>query len=301
MLVLSEVHERMHQIFDDLVEYETDADLVHLLDLLFVLAHREFFQLLGVLDDLVDSLLLLVLLDVGLVLVETVSDQLVDVIVVPQVDSGLVQDVGLHVVRPLLRRNSHFGETKTRNKAVLFQNLVLVDLISRVERFAKRLEFLNVPLSLSWTKSAQELELVVPVLMIHEKIDVDSDSVHKLCVDLLEMVDQSCLVDVFLQRMEIEMQSLVLAHDRAPKIQHLVEGILLESSQANGLLQDKRMVLQQLLAVVGGRKELWNFWSTPDDESLLRVALVVICHILVVVVVVFLHLILSNFEVCKLT
>lgn len=244
MLVLSEVHERVHQIFDDLVEYETDADLVHLLDLLFVLAHREVFQLLGVLDDLVDGLLLLVLLDVGLVLVETVSDQLVDVIVVPQVDSGLVQDVGLHIVRPLLRRDSHFCETKTRNEAVLLQNLILVDLISRVERFAKRLEFLNIPLSLPWTKSAQELELIVPVLMVYEKIDVHPDSVHKFRVDLLEMVDQSRLVDVFLKRMEIEMQGLVLTHDRTPKIQNLVERILLESSQANCLLQDKRMVLQ---------------------------------------------------------
>lgn len=112
MLVLSEVHEGIHQVLDDLIEDEANASFVYCLDLLLVLTHGEFLQLLWILDDVVDRLLLLVLLDVGLVLEETVRDQLVDVVVVPQVYPGLVKDVGLHVIWPLLWGNPHFGEAE---------------------------------------------------------------------------------------------------------------------------------------------------------------------------------------------
>jgi len=206
----------MHQILNDLIEDEADSDLVHELDLFFVLAHGEFLQFFWLLDDLIHSLLLLVLLDVWLILKEAVSDELVNVIIIPQVNSSLVQDVALHIVRSLLWRNSNFGEAKARNEAILSQNFVLVDLISRVERLSKRLELLDVLLSFPWTKAAQKLQLVVPMVMINEEIDVDSDLVHVLSIDLLEVVDQSRLVDVLLQGMKIEVKSLVLAHDWAP-------------------------------------------------------------------------------------
>jgi len=206
----------MHQILNDLIEDEADSDLVHELDLFFVLAHGEFLQFFWLLDDLIHSLLLLVLLDVWLILKEAVSDELVNVIIIPQVNSSLVQDVALHIVRSLLWRNSNFGEAKARNEAILSQNFVLVDLISRVERLSKRLELLDVLLSFPWTKAAQKLQLVVPMVMINEEIDVDSDLVHVLSIDLLEVVDQSRLVDVLLQGMKIEVKSLVFAHDWAP-------------------------------------------------------------------------------------
>ena len=113
------------------------------------------------------------------------------------------------------------------------------------------------------------------------------------------MVDQPSLVDVLLQRMEVDMEGLILAHNWAPEVEDLVHRVLLESCQADGLLENEWVVLEQLLTVVGGREELRNFGPTPDDESLFRVCFVVICHVLVVVFVL-LHLVLSDLEVCKL-
>lgn len=139
MLVLPEVHEGVHQVVDDLVKDEADSGLVHCFDLVLVLTHGELFKLLWILDDLVDGLLLLVLLDVWLVLEEAVRDQLVDVVVVPQVDPSLVQDVCLHVVWPLLWRDPHLGEAEAGHEAVLPQNLVLVDLVPSVEWLPERL------------------------------------------------------------------------------------------------------------------------------------------------------------------
>lgn len=159
---------------------------------------------------------------------------------------------------------------------------------------------MDVPLRLPWAEAAQELELIVPVLVINEKIDVDANPVHMLRVDLLEVLDKPRLVNVLLEGVKIEVQGLVLAHDRAPEIKYLVEGVLLESGRADRLLKDKGMVLEELLAVVGGREELWDLWAAPDDEGLLRVGLVLVHHVLVLLVSILLYLILSNLEVCKL-
>ena len=136
--------------------------------------------------------------------------------------------------------------------------------------------------------------------MIHEEVDVDAYPVHVLRVDLLEMVDESCLVDVLLEWVEVEVQSLVLTHDGAPEVQNLVERVLLEPGQADRLLEDERMVLEQLLTVMGGREELGNLRTAPDDESLLRVPLLVVRHVLILLVLVLLHLVLSNLEVRQL-
>ena len=77
----------------------------------------------------------------------------------------------------------------------------------------------------------------MPVLMIHEEVDVDAYPVHVLRVDLLEMVDESCLVDVLLEWVEVEVQSLVLTHDGAPEVKNLVERVLLEPGQEIALLR----------------------------------------------------------------
>jgi hypothetical protein len=104
---------------------------------------------------------LLVFLNIWLILIETVGHKFIDVVIVSQMDPSLVKDVGLHVVWSLFGRNSYLGETKTGHKAVLFEDLVLVDFVSSEQRLSKRLELLDVSLSFSWTKTTQELELVL--------------------------------------------------------------------------------------------------------------------------------------------
>ena len=157
--------------------------------------------------------LLLVLVDVGLVLIDAVSDDLVDLLIVSVVDSGLIEDVVLEVVWPLLRSNVDFGEAKHRDEAVLMQELILVNLVPVVQWSAKRSEPLNVSLSFSWSQPADELQLVLKVLMVHQEVDVDTNIVHSLNVDLFKRVSESSLIDVFLQRMKIQVESLVLTHD----------------------------------------------------------------------------------------
>jgi CII-binding regulator of phage lambda lysogenization HflD len=79
-----------------------------------------------------------------------------------------------------------------------------------MQRLPQGLQLLDEPLSFSWSKSAQELKLVVHVVMIDKKIDVDAHSVDELNVGLLEAIYKSSLVDVFLEVMQIHVESLVL-------------------------------------------------------------------------------------------
>ena len=295
--VLSWICEWSNEIFDDLVEDVANALLVHFLDVLFVFSHGKLFQLFWIFDDLVDSLELLVLFNVWLILVEAICHKLVDMIVVSQVDSCLIEDVGLHVVWSLFWRYSNLGEPKTRDKAIFLENFVLVDLISSVERLSERLELLDVSLSFSWTKSTQELKLVLEMIMVYKQIDIDTNSVHKLNVSLLHIFNKSSLVDVLLERMKVQVKSLILRHDWTPKIQNLIHWVLFESGKTNGFLQDERMVLQEFLTVMRSSKELWNFRSSPDNKGFLC-RIIILVHILVLT---FIHLILTNFEVCKFT
>lgn len=160
-LIFTEIHEWVHQVLDDLVKDVANALLVNFLDVLLVFSHSELLQFFGILYDLIDSLELLVLFNVWLILVEAICHKLVDMIVISQMDSCLIEDVGLHVVWSFFWRDSNLGEPKTRDKAIFLENFVLIDLISCVERLSKRLELLNVSLSFSWTKSTQELKLVL--------------------------------------------------------------------------------------------------------------------------------------------
>jgi len=211
--VLSWICKWSNEIFDDLVEDVADAIMVQLLDLLFVFSHGKLLQLSWVLDDLVHRFLLLVLVDVRLVLINAVSDDLVDLVVVSVMDSGLIEDVVLEVVWPLFRSNVDFGEAKHRDEAVLVQELILINLVPIVQWSAKRSESLDVSLSFSWPKSTDELQLVLKVLMVYQKIDVDTDVVHGLNVDLFKRISESSLIDMFLQRMKVQVESLVLTHD----------------------------------------------------------------------------------------
>lgn len=82
--------------------------MVHLFDLFFVLTHCKLFELSWISDDIIDSLLLQMFVDVRLIIVDTVSNYLVDMIIVPVMDSSLIEDIVLQVFWPFLRRNSNF-------------------------------------------------------------------------------------------------------------------------------------------------------------------------------------------------
>jgi len=67
------------------------------------------------------------------------------------------------------------------------------------------------------------------VIIPNQQIDVDADVVDGLDVDFFKFVEQTCLIDVLLKRMEIYVESLILTHDRTPKINNLVHWILFPS------------------------------------------------------------------------
>jgi hypothetical protein len=93
-----------------------------------------------------------------------------------------------------------------------------MDVISRGQRFTLLLQFLDISLCLSWSESAQELQLVVPMFMVNEEIDVNSDAIDSLHIYLLEDFNETCLVNVLLKWMKVDVQHLVFTHNWTPKI-----------------------------------------------------------------------------------
>lgn len=152
-------------------------------------------------------------------------------------------------------------------------------------------------LCFSWSKPTQKLKLVVPMLMIDQEIEVNTNLVDDLNVDFFENITKTSLVDMFLKRMQIHLESLVLAHDWTPEIQNFVHGILLVSGQTDSLFKNEGMILQQLLTVVRTGKELWDLWLSPDNNSLLIITIFVVLvhHGLVVIIV----RVLRTPEVCE--
>lgn len=154
------------------------------------------------------------------------------------------------VIGALFSWNSHLDESDTRLEALLLEKFVLDDVEPVVNFVVLLFQLLNQFLSLPWAKTAQKLNLVVHVLMINNKIQVNTNAVEVLNVDLLQNLHQPCLVDVSLHRMKSEVESLVLTHDGTPKIENLIHGILFVSCQTDRFFQDKRMVFQKFLTVV---------------------------------------------------
>lgn len=64
---------------------------------------------------------------------------------------------------------------------------------------------MNVFLSFPRSESTQELQLVVPMLMVHEQVDIDADVVDSLDVDRFESLNKLGLVDVLLKRMQVDL------------------------------------------------------------------------------------------------
>ena len=58
----------------------------------------------------------------------------------------------------------------------------------------------------------------MPVFVVNEQVDVDSNVVHDFDVALLERVYKPCLVDVLLERVQFKVERLVLTHDWAPEV-----------------------------------------------------------------------------------
>ena len=135
------------------------------------------------------------------------------------------------------------------------------------------------------------------MVVVYKQIDIDTNSVHKLDVSLLHILNKPSLVDVLLERMKVQVKSLIFRHNWTPKVQNLIHWVLFESGKTNGFLQDERMVLQEFLTVMRSSKELWNFRSSPDDKGFLC-GIIILVHILVLS---FVHLILTNFEIRKFT
>lgn len=69
---------------------------------------------------------------------------------------------------------------------------------------------------------------------------------------------------------------------------------MLETSQADRLLQHERMVFEKLLTVVGRRKKLWDFRATIDYKGFLRVSFLFVSHVLVILKIIFLDLVLRS-------
>ena len=145
---------------------------------------------------------------------------------------------------------SYFGEAGRATVALLAQDAFFLYHFPVVNRLPHGFEFLDVPEGLSWTQSAQELQLVVVMLVILQEVDVNADLIDSLDIDLLQALEQLHLVDLLLQRMQLQVQGLVFLDDWAPEVQHFVHGVLLESSQGNHLFDVVHLAFEQLYAVV---------------------------------------------------
>lgn len=88
------------------------------------------------------------------------------------------------------------------------------------------------------------------MFMINEKIDIDSNVVHRLDVDFFESVYQSGLVDMLLEWMQTHLEGLVLTHNWTPKIQDLIHWILLISCKTDCFLQNEGMVFKKFLTIM---------------------------------------------------
>lgn len=208
-------------------------------------------------------------------------------VIIEIMNASLVQviDSVLVIAYSFINGYSHFHESNAGSEAFLFK-YIFADNVSALEYLAVLLfQFLNQLLRLSRSKTTEELNLIVHVLMLNDKVDVDADFVQELDVDLLENVHQTSLVDVLLHWMQSQVQRLIFTHDRTPKVQYLVHWVLLVPGKADGFLKDEWMILQKLLTVMRGCKQLWNLWTTPNHECLIvihvRVNLIFLDHIVV--------------------
>lgn len=158
-------------------------------------------------------------------------------------DSCLVKHVCC-IFSPLLLWYSQLDESITLTVDVLVQEFMFEKRFSQNYWPSESLQLVNKLLCFSRSKPTQKLELIMPMLMIDQEIEVYSNLVHDLNIDFFENIGKSSLVDMLLKRMQIHLKSLVFTHDGTPEIQNFVHGILLVSGQANSFFKNEGMILQ---------------------------------------------------------
>jgi len=121
----------MHQVFHDLVENVSHLRVVNFLQLFFVLTFSKLFEFLTVFDQGYNCGLFFVLLDIWLFLEQEVSNKLVNLVIEFVMDSCLIQNVGGLTFIVIL--DSDFDKAKTWIKTVLFEDFLLMDIISGVQ------------------------------------------------------------------------------------------------------------------------------------------------------------------------
>ena len=67
--------------------------------------------------------------------------------------------------------------------------------------------------------------------MLENQVQVDADGVEEANVGFFQDVHQPSLIDVLLQWVQVQVESLVLRDDWRPQVEDLVHRILLEASQ----------------------------------------------------------------------
>lgn len=123
------------------------------------------------------------------------------------------------------------------------------------------------PLGFSGTKSRDKLEDAVHMLVVHQKIQVNSHIINNLDVDFFQAVRKSGLVDQLLHGIKVEGQRLILGVDGTPQVEDLSHGVLLETRQGDGLLEHHLGVLVKSLRVVAHTEELGHLGCSPDDKG----------------------------------
>ena len=82
------------------------------------------------------------------------------------------------------------------------------------------------------------------MLMVNKQVDVNSNAVDGLDIDFFKSIQQTSLVDVLLEWMEVDLQRLILTHDWTPQVQNFIHWVLFKSGKADGFLEDEWVILE---------------------------------------------------------
>ena len=105
--------------------------------------------------------------------------------------------------------------------------------------------------------------------MFAGEVDINTNIVNDLDVDLFETFCQPGLIDLLLHRIEVQCENLVLGSDRTPEVEKFAKWVLLEPSEGDSLLVRLLDVLVHTLAVVRHREKLRYLSAAPDRQNFL--------------------------------
>ena len=101
-------------------------------------------------------------------------------------DASLVKDIILEIIISFIRRNIDFDEPIHLEIAQFLQQLFFLKILLEIKCSVSK--SLNQSISLSWSKTTEELHLIVEVIMLAQQVDVDTNFVYSLDVDLFECI-----------------------------------------------------------------------------------------------------------------